>query len=430
MSAEPLKAAEPADAELAELALRIFADVAAMSPDVKGVSRPAFSPVESRVLDYFEELARSHDLCCWRDPGDNLVIAGRGDSDRNAPAGYFGSHVDSVPEGGNYDGLAGVTAALLTLIALERDRVKPRLPLRVLALRGEESAWFGQAYMGSLALFGRLGEAALSTSRRDGRGTLRDAMHETGLPVDRIARGEPLIDADKVRFFIEAHIEQGPVLVDRGWPVAIVTGIRGNIRHRAIECIGEAGHSGAVPRWLRRDAVFAVAELITRMDEHWATIQQHGGDLVLTFGILHTDPAHHAMSRIPGEATFSFEGRSQDPATLLAVEGLLRSECQIIERERKVKFRFDPMLRAEPAEMDTDLVATLLAACTAEQLPAETIPSGAGHDAAVFAQAGVPAGMIFIRNRNGSHNPAESMEIDDLMCAVAVMRRVAKELTR
>src|SRR5690606_16157396 len=133
---------------------------------------------------------------------------------------------------------------------------------------------------------------------------------------------------------------------------------------------------------------------------------------------------------IPGEATFSFEGRSQDPATLLAVEGLLRSECQIIERERKVKFRFDPMLRAEPAEMDTDLVATLLAACTAEQLPAETIPSGAGHDAAVFAQAGVPAGMIFIRNRNGSHNPAESMEIDDLMCAVAVMRRVAKELTR
>lgn len=416
--------------DLAAMAERIFTDVAALSPDVHGVSRPAFSEVESKVLDYLEGVARSHRLHTWRDAGANLVIAGADDNSPETPAGYFGSHVDSVPEGGNFDGLAGVVAALLTLIALQREGAVSRIPLRVFALRGEESAWYGHAYMGSQALFGRLGEKALATRRRNGGGTLADALLAVGVPVEDVAAGKPLMDASTVKFFLELHIEQGPVLVEREWPVAAVTGIRGNIRHREIQCLGEAGHSGAVPRWLRRDAVFATSELIMRMDDHWATIQQHGGDLVLTAGILHTDAAHHAMSRIPGEASFSFEARSQDTATLLAIEGLLRSECQIIERDRKVRFVFDEMVRSEPAELDSGMVQSILSACTAEGLPAETIPSGAGHDAAVFAQAGIPAGMIFVRNRNGSHNPNEHMDIADLMAAVAVMRRVAKELTQ
>lgn len=416
--------------DLAALAERIFADIAALSPDVHGVSRPAYSEVESKALDYLEEVARSHRLRAWRDAGANLVIAGADDHSPDTPAGYFGSHVDSVPEGGNFDGLAGVVAALLTLIALQRDGVPSRIPLRVLALRGEESAWYGHAYTASLALFGRLGPNALATRRRGGGGDLADAMRGVGISVEDVAAARPLIDAAAVKFFLELHIEQGPVLVERKWPVAAVTGIRGNIRHREIQCIGEAGHSGAVPRWLRRDAVFATSELIMRMDDHWATIQQHGGDLVLTAGIFQTDAAHHAMSRIPGEVSFSFEARSQDPATLQAIEGLLHSECQIIERDRKVRFVFDEMVRSQSAELDQGMIQSILSACTAEGLPAETIPSGAGHDAAVFAQAGIPTGMIFVRNQNGSHNPREHMEIADLMAAVAVMRRVAKELTQ
>lgn len=428
----PAQAVLPASdaGDLAALAERIFADVAALSPDVHGVSRPAYSETESKVLDYLEEVARSHQLRTWRDAGANLVIAGAGDHSPAAAAGYFGSHVDSVPEGGNFDGLAGVVAALLTLIGLQRDGASSHIPLRVLALRGEESAWYGHAYTASLALFGRLGAKALATRRRGGGGDLADAMRSVGIPVEDVAAGKPLLDAAAVKFFLELHIEQGPVLVERKWPVAAVTGIRGNIRHREIQCIGEAGHSGAVPRWLRRDAVFATSELIMRMDDHWATIQQHGGDLVLTAGIFQTDAAHHAMSRIPGEVSFSFEARSQDPTTLLAIEGLLHSECQIIERDRKVHFVFDEMVRSQSAELDAGLIQSILSACAAEGLPAETIPSGAGHDAAVFAQAGIPTGMIFVRNQNGSHNPREHMEIADLMAAVAVMRRVAKELTQ
>ena len=418
-------AAAPYDPEA--LAIRIFADVAALSPDVAGVSRPAFSEVESRTLDYLEGIAREHGLSTWRDAGENLVIGGASDAPGGV-AGYLGSHVDSVPQGGNYDGLAGVVAGLLALIDVERRGVPGTIPLRVLALRGEESAWFGHAYMGSQALFGHLSEQALEARQRDGARDLADAMRECGLPMTRIAAGEPLADASDFAFFVELHIEQGPVLIERNWPLAAVTGIRGNLRHRAIRCIGEAGHSGAVPRWLRRDAVFAAAELVTRMDDHWATIAQHGGDLVLTCGIFQTDAAHHAMSRIPGEVVFSFEARSQSEATLKAIEGLLASEMQGIERERRVRFELDAPVRAAPAEVDARIRDAILAACEAQGLPAETVPSGAGHDAAVFALAGVPTGMVFVRSRNGSHNPEESMDMADFMQAVGVMGAVARTL--
>lgn len=425
----PASAANLAGVDLRALAERIFADAAAMSPDRIGLSRPAYSAVESRMLAYLEETARGLGLETWRDPGDNLVVAAPGDTDPAARAGYFGSHVDTVPEGGNYDGLAGVVAALLALLANLRDGARSgRVPLRVIALRGEESAWFGRAYMGSLALFGRLGAAALESKRRDGVGTLADAMRETGLPVERIAASEPLADPKSFAFFVELHIEQGPVLVERKWPVAGVTGIRGNIRHREIRCLGEAGHSGAIPRWLRRDAVFAMCELVMRMDEHWATIQQHGGDLVLTTGIVQTDPAHHAMSRIPGEVSFSFEARSLDAGTLEAVERLAHAEARAIERDRGVRFLFDEPVRSAPASLDPAILQAILAAAEAEDLPGETVPSGAGHDAAVFAQACVPSGMIFVRNTKGSHNPNEHMEIDDLMAAVRLMTRLGETL--
>jgi N-carbamoyl-L-amino-acid hydrolase len=253
-------------------------------------------------------------------------------------------------------------------------------------------------------------------------------MARCGVDMDRVVRCEPLADAARIAFFVELHIEQGPLLIDRDWPVATVTGIRGNVRHREIRCLGEAGHSGAVPRWLRKDAVMATADLLIRMDEHWSSIQQHGGDLVLTTGIFHTDPRHNAMSRIPGEAVFSFEARSQQAATIAAVEELLRAECARVERDRGVRFVLDPPVHAPEALLDARVADSLRAACAALGLPTETVPSGAGHDAAIFQLAGVPSGMLFMRNRNGSHNPQEDIDLDDLMHGVRVLRRAAERL--
>ena len=415
-------------AEGSALAHRIFREVRALSPDVRGVSRPAWSPVETAVLDHLDAIARLHGLATRRDAAGGLILARGRDTDPHARHGLLGSHVDSVPQGGNYDGLAGTVAAMLALIALDRDGVETALPVRAIAMRGEESAIFGHAYTGSLAMFGRLVPDALAArSVLDGV-TLADAMVACGVDRSRVARGEPLADASRIAFFLELHIEQGPLLLARGWPVAAVTGIRGNIRHREVRCVGEAGHSGAVPRWLRRDAVMATADLLMRMDDHWSEIEQQGGDLVLTAGIIHTDPSHNAMSRIPGETTFSFEARSQHAATIRAVETLLHAECAEIARDRGVRFVFDTPVHSPEAMLDAEVTASLTAACAAEGLPIEKVASGAGHDAAIFQLAGVPSGMLFVRNANGSHNPDEDMDVDDMLKGARVLRRAAGAL--
>jgi N-carbamoyl-L-amino-acid hydrolase len=418
----PLQPRFPDESSM-QLAQQLFCDLRKETSDTVGISRESFGHTENVGIGIIEAAARHADLIVERDGVSNLVVtlAGR---EPDLPYIACGSHIDSVPQGGNYDGAAGVIAGLTILASLRRDGVVPRRSLKLMCLRGEESAWFGRAYIGSSALFGRLSPADLALPHiRTGR-PLGDCMRDAGADVDRIARGEKLIDPTRIAAWIELHIEQGPLLIARDLPVGIVTGIRGNTRHRCVECIGEAGHSGAVPRWLRRDAVFAAAELLTRLDRHWRSLLERGSDLVVTTGLFNTDPAESAISRIPGRVSFSFEARSKDIDTLDAFYELFRSECARIEEERGVEFRFDGRLSSSPALMDPDWIERLRAAARHLGLPDELMPSGAGHDAAVFAAAGVPSAMIFVRNENGSHNPDEAMEMDDFSIGLSLMHAV------
>ena len=183
----------------------------------------------------------------------------------------------------------------------------------------------------------------------------------------------------------------------------------------------KAGHSGAVPRWLRRDALFPTAELISNLDEHWRVLLERGLDLVVTCGIIGTNPDDHSMSRIPGEVTFSFEVRSQSMDTLEAFHHLMQTECRQIGKSRKVQFEFDRRVLSLPARMDEGRVKRLQDVSSSLGLPTENISSGAGHDAAIFSNAGVPTGMIFVRNENGSHNPDEAMDINDFMMGTEIL---------
>lgn len=393
-----------------------------------GITRESFGAGESLALDIIERAARDAGLEAGHDAGGNLVVTLQG-TDAGLPYVACGSHLDSVPQGGNFDGGAGVIAGLAILAGLKRDNFVPRRTLKLFGLRGEESAWFGKAYMGSSALFGRLTPDDLASPHAISGRPLIDCMADVGADIERIARGEPLLDPGRIAAWVELHIEQGPVLVARDLSIGIVTGIRGNVRHRTVECIGEAGHSGAVPRWLRRDAVFAVAELITHLDRHWRTLLERGRDLVITSGVMGTDSTEHAIARIPGSVKFSFEARSQSQETLEAFYDLFISECASIGDERGVEFKLDRRLQSSPAIMDSGWVDQLRTAARELGLPDETIPSGAGHDAAVFANAGIPSAMIFVRNENGSHNPLEDMKIDDFMKGVAVMRKVLVDAT-
>jgi len=401
---------------------------ATADPSGIGVSRESYGAGEQKAVEIIRRSAESTGLATSFDAAANLVVTLPG-RDEDKPFIAIGSHLDSVPQGGNYDGAAGVVAGLLTLMRMQEERVVPPRTVKLIAMRGEESAWYGKTCVGSYALFGGLTEQDLMLTHRSGHGTLGEAMRARGADVARIARGETLLDPASITAYLELHIEQGPVMVARGFPTAIVTGIRGNIRHREVRCIGEAAHSGAVPRWLRRDAVFAVAELIAHLDEHWESLQQRGLDLVVTVGIISTNPAEHAMSRIPGEVTFSFEVRSQSSDTLEAFYHLMRTECRTIGNKRKVEFRFDRRLDTKPARMDDTWVERLLRLSKRLGLPAETLPSGAGHDAAIFANEGVPSAMIFIRNEHGSHNPLEAMVLDDFLKGANLLYHAVVEAT-
>src|SRR5580693_3558232 len=194
--------------------------------DAVGVTRESYSGRESSALDLVESKARELGLETARDAGANLVVTLAG-SEPDLPFLACGSHLDSVPQGGNFDGAAGVVAGLAVLARFKRDKIVPRRSLKLYGLRGEESSRFGKAYMGSLALFGKLTAEDLRVADRDGR-TLGDCMREAGADVARIGKSEPLLDARRVVGWVELHIEQGPVLVARDLPVGIVTGIRGN----------------------------------------------------------------------------------------------------------------------------------------------------------------------------------------------------------
>ncbi|MBK5957612.1 Zn-dependent hydrolase [Rhodoplanes elegans] len=416
----------PEPLRLRDIARDLFDALREATFDGVGITRECYDAGENAAMAIFREAAERHGLKVKIDAAQNMIVSLPGD-DGTKPALLLASHADSVPQGGNFDGGAGVVAALLTLIRIAAEGTRPPVPVRAMVLRGEESAFYGRANVGSRLLFGTLDPKDMEAKRRGTGRTLRETLAAAGIDVAAAAAGRRMIDASTVKAYVELHIEQGPVMLARKFPTAVVTGIRGNLRHRAIMCRGEAGHSGTVPRWLRRDAVFAVADLLVRLDEHWMRLLERGLDLVVTAGVIGTDPNEHAISRIPGEVAFSFEVRSQSFETLEAFYELFRSECRAVSDLRHVKFEFDDRVYAEPARMDEALVRKLVAASDKLGLPTETLASGAGHDAAVFANAGIPSAMIFVRNANGSHNPAEAMDLDDFMQGVELMHAFAVE---
>lgn len=410
----------PFDSSYAQLATAMFEHVRWLSQDGPGVTRPSYSDIETETLAYLAQQAAAEGIETSHDLAGNLWMTVVG-SDPSLPRVIAGSHVDSVPQGGNFDGLAGVIAALLCGIRMRRDGVVPTRSFTALALRGEESAWFGKPYLGSAALLGLLSEQDLARKHRDTGYPLNFHMREAGADPRKLIRGEPLIDLGTVAAFLELHIEQGPVLENSGHAVGVVTSIRGNFRHPGIQCIGTTGHSGAVPKEMRQDAVFAVVELLSQLEAMWEQWLAQGHDLVVTSGVLQTNAATHAPSVIPGEVTFSLEARSESDDTLRSFREAAVAASRAIGERRGVRFEFDPPVFSAPAMMNAGIVELLMSICDSGKLRHMPLSSGAGHDAAVFSNVGIPSAMLFVRNQHGSHNPQEDMQIEDFMAGAAVL---------
>ncbi len=390
------------------LAAELFAALSRATRRGPGIVRDSYGAGEQAAHDIARSAAEQIGLEVRVDAIGNLsmTLPGR---DRRAPRVIMGSHLDSVPQGGNYDGASGVVAGLSALSALRRSGVVPDFDLSVMAIRAEESAWFDVAYLGSAGAFGLLDPDCLSTPRSDNGQTLEATLKQQGFDPEAIRERRRLLDPAGIRAYLELHIEQGPTLVARGLPAAVVSGIRGCKRFRNARCTGRYAHSGAVDRPYRHDAVAATVALLHHMETVWLQQEGSGADLVLTCGELFTDPALHGPSKIAGETRFVLDLRSLSEATMEAVANEARAAAARISATYRVAIDLGTTSDSPAALMDTRLRSTLLGLL---EKPFE-MPSGAGHDAAVFAKVGVPSAMIFVRNENGSHNADEAMALED-----------------
>ena len=413
--------AQAIDARL-PFAEAMFHDLEAQTCDDQGVTRPAWSPQDQYAADLVADTARSLALEVSYDPAGNVYATLPG-IDRSAPGLLTGSHLDSVPKGGNYDGAAGVVAGLTALASLKDLGVKPQYDITTVGLRGEESVWYGVAYLGSRLAVGALPTTELDQLCRGDTGrSLSDHMTELGCDVDALRRSTtPHISPTNTRAYLELHIEQGPVLISDNLPVAIPTTIRGNVRFPYARCLGAYEHSAAAPREHRQDAVLAVVELVAALEQFWLDQEAAGEpDTVLTVGKLFTDAAQHAMTKVPGECSFTLNVGGTTQTFLDAARSLIYELTRQIAAKRRVSFELGDCVGSDPTPLDATL-RRLLSQSANDLGIAHREMATVGHDASIFARAGIPSAMVLIRNQHGSHNAQEAMEMADFRLGTQVL---------
>jgi allantoate deiminase len=332
----------------------------------------------------------------------------------------IGSHIDTVKDGGRFDGNLGVVAGILAAQALRDAGINLPFPLEVVAFGDEENVRFPTHLSTSEALAGAYDPAWLEA--RDSEGVkLGDALRTFGGDPPGIAalarkRGS-------VQAYLEVHIEQGPVLEAENEPVGIVTTINAQSRAR-VRVTGEAGHAGTVPMALRKDALAAAAEMALALEQVAA-----GHELAVgTVGVLVPEPG--ATNVVPGAAEFTIDFRAPKNETLDAMEAAIRSRFAEIATRRGVGLEIVPYARAAAVPMDPKLQDALAAgiARTGSNLAGRRLPSGAGHDAMAIA-AVAPVAMLFVRNEKGiSHSPLENMSEADAGIAIRVLLETILEL--
>jgi N-carbamoyl-L-amino-acid hydrolase len=365
-----------------------------------GVSRLAYSEADIAGRDYIMGLMRDAGLEVRVDAAAN-IIGRRVGSDPGLPPIMFGSHIDSVPRGGNYDGDVGVIAAIECMQVLHERNVVTRHPLEAIVFTDEEGG-----LVGSRALIGELADEALAVVSHSGL-TVREGIAALGGDPDdlpSVVRPE-----DAIKAFIELHIEQGAILDEANIDIGVVEGIVGiNWWEATIE--GVANHAGTTPMNRRRDALLAAAHLILAVNQE---VRKEDGAHVGTVGRISAEPG--APNVIAGRVVLSIELRDLSEARILYLFGKIFQAAQRIQRTTSTRISFEPIdVASAPALTDERLRSIIDAAAGDLGLSSRSMPSGAGHDAQDMARI-APTGMIFVPSAHGiSHSPFELTHPEDM----------------
>jgi hydantoinase/carbamoylase family amidase len=385
--------------------------LARFSEDAPRITRRYLTPQHRQAAEYLVARMREAGMSAGFDVLGNVVGRYEAEAEK-APVVMTGSHFDSVRNAGRYDGLFGILSAIACVKDLHARGRRLPYALEVVGFGDEEGVRFGATLIGSRAMAGSFDAAWLDCTDDDGV-TMREALAAFGGAPERWReldrRGRNVVA------YVESHIEQGPVLLNEGLALGVVTAIAGTTRVR-VHVTGLAGHAGTVPMGSRKDALTAACEMVLHVERHCET----NAGLVGTVGRMTVQPG--AINVIPQDVEFTVDVRSgEDAPRRAAVQALATTFAEIAER-RRVRVDVAPFYELDAAPCDPALQRQFAAAIAAHGLPPRYLPSGAGHDAMVFPPV-APIAMLFVRcgNNGISHHPDETMTAEDAELATSVL---------
>ena len=403
-----------------ERLVKDFEAMAQLTAPGEGINRLAFTDADWAGRQYIIDRMTDAGLFVEIDDFGNVIGYKLGKKP-DLPVVMVGSHTDSVPNGGNYDGVVGVLSAIEVIRGMTDDGYEHDHTIAVVSFMCEESGRFGNATLGSKAM---RGELTLQDLHRlvDKQGiSLYEALKGRNLNPDGI---ETMVYKRPVKSFTEIHIEQGKVLEHEQKTIGIVTGIAAPERFY-VTIRGNADHSGATPMSLRHDALCGASKIILGIEE--IASMQEEPPVVGTVGVVEVTPG--AMNVIPGAVKLGVDIRSISKVARNSVVTLVKEFIDITAEKRGLSYTIETIAQDHPVEMHPAMIREIEEAVKSVGIEYMTMPSGAGHDAMHWAEA-VPTGMIFIPCRDGiSHNPAEFAEMDDIVTGAEVLDKVLRKLS-
>ncbi|MFJ5622989.1 Zn-dependent hydrolase [Peribacillus loiseleuriae] len=386
------------------------------TPD-KGVTRLTYSKEDLQARNYIKGKMKEYGLSVSEDGFGNIFGKFEG-SLKDAPSVLIGSHFDSVPNGGAYDGTAGVVAGLEVAALFSENQLKPKYPLEIIAMVEEEGSRFGGGLMGSRGIIGSLSADDFKNLKdKDGIST-EEAMSKIGLDSSLAKERKP----NTIKAFLELHIEQGPILEEKNLPIGVVEAIVG-LTQLEVTIEGRAGHAGTTPMDRRSDALVIAAKIISQLPD---LAIDEGEGTVITTGRLEVFP--NGANVIPEKVVFSVDIRSGKEEN---VRNTIQNTIELIQAysENGIRTSVEELLYIQPKELNMDIRSLLKQESSRLEIPYCSINSGAGHDAMIFSDV-TNVGMIFIPSKDGlSHCPEEWSDARHLTNGVQILFEAAKNLT-
>lgn len=376
-----------------------------------GTTRLSFSKEDRGARDYVKSQMADAGLKVYEDAAGTVVGRLEGEL-KDAPVVMIGSHFDSVRNGGNFDGQAGVAAALEIARVFHENKLKPKYPIEFIAMIEEEGSRFGGGLFASRAMAGQVQRDELYGFKDVNGISIAQAMKDFGFDPDKIE--EAIRPKGQVHAFLELHIEQGPILEAQNKEIGIVEYIVG-LKEIEVSIKGRPDHAGTTPMNMRSDALEAAASLISKLGDF---AREVGEGSVATVGKLRVLPG--VTNVVPGEVVFSVDVRSKDEDNISRISCWINDELKMISESKNVKVRTQDTLDVQPVKLSDHVVKAIEKNCKELNYTNIRMLSGAGHDSMVMADL-TDVGMIFVPSKNGrSHCPEEWTDYEQLQKGIEV----------